>query len=193
MPRLAPVTRTTRLRSVDVQHRPAGDAALGQRADRVARLAPADLEVDLRVELAGGEERQEAAQRRGGAAAAVELVEDVEAVEARAGGADEQGARGELGRGRIGAREGDGDAVAGDSLQRGAEADAADAFEDDVEPRPLWLEVVDHLVGAEVDEAAGSVSVGRDAGDVRPGAVRELDGEAPDAAAGSGDEHAASD
>src|SRR4029453_4319322 len=124
MPRLAPVTRATRSTSVDVQHGLAGDLAVGQRADGVAGLAPADLEVDLGVELAGGDERRQSAQRQPRATALVELVEDKEAVEARAGRAAEERPSRELGRGRVAARERDDRPVERDALQRGAEARA---------------------------------------------------------------------
>src|SRR5262245_56557134 len=111
MPRLAPVTRATRMRSVDVEDRLAGDAALDERADRVGRLAPADLEIDVRVQAAGGDEGAQAPQQRAGAVVVVELVEDVEAVEPRAGGADEERPRREPGGGGVAAGERDDDAV----------------------------------------------------------------------------------
>ena len=70
---------------------------------------------------------------------------------------------------------------------------AADALDDHVEARPLGRELVDDLVGAEVGEAAGALGAGRDGGDVGAADVGELDGEAPDAAAGAGHQHAPGD
>src|SRR4029450_7644852 len=62
MPRLAPVTRATGEGSVDVEDRLARDAAVDERVDGVGRLAPARLEVDVRVEAVGGHERDQAVE-----------------------------------------------------------------------------------------------------------------------------------
>ena len=123
MPRLAPVTSATRERSVDVEDRLARDAAVEQRVDGVGRLAPARLEVDLRVQAAGGDERERAGRASPVAAAALgQLGEDEQAVDARAGGAAEERARGVLDvRARVAVGEGDDRAVGRDALDRGAE------------------------------------------------------------------------
>src|SRR4051794_16037703 len=149
MPRLAPVTRATRSASVDVEDRLAGHPALEQRVDRLGRVAPADLEVDVRVEAAGGEERNQAVEQRGGAAALGQLGEDHQAVDMRPGGAAEERARGELGRGaRVAVGERNDRAVARDALDGVSESRTADALEDDVELRALGGQLVDDLVGA---------------------------------------------
>ena len=80
-----------------------------------------------------------------------------------------------------------------DALDRGAERRAADALDDHVELRPLGRELVDDLVGAEVGEAAGALGAGRDGGHVGAADVGELHGEAADAAARAGDQHAPRD
>ena len=130
----------------------------------------------------------------GGSAALGQLGEDHEAVDARAGSAAEERARGVLDvRARVAVGERDDRAVGRHALDGGAERGAADALGDRVEHRPLRRELVDDLVGAELGEAAGALGAGRDGGDVRAADVGELDGEAPDAAARAGHQHAPRD
>ena len=90
----------------------AGDAALEQRRDRRARLAPRPLEVDLRVELAGGDERREPREIAAAGAGALDLLEDEQAVQTRAGRSAEQRPRREADRFGVAGGERDDDAAA---------------------------------------------------------------------------------
>src|SRR5204863_2261061 len=90
MPRLAPVTSATGAGSVDVEDGLAGDAAVEEGLDGVVGLAPARLEVDVRIEAAGGHEREQPLEHPRRAAALGQLGEDEQAVDARAGGAAEE-------------------------------------------------------------------------------------------------------
>ena len=136
----------------------------------------------------------QAVEHPGRAAALGQLGEDEQAVDARSGRAAEQRAGGVLDvRARVAVGEGDDGAVGRDALDRGAQRRAADALDDHVELGPLGRELVDDLVGAEVGEAAGALGAGRDGGHVGAADVGELHGEAPDAAARAGDEHAPRD
>src|SRR5205085_3672370 len=90
MPRFAPVTSATGERSVDVEDRLPGDPAIEEGLDRVAGLAPARLEVDVRVEAPGRDERDQALEHPGRAAALGQLGEDEQAVDARPRGAAEE-------------------------------------------------------------------------------------------------------
>src|SRR5256885_17101453 len=96
MPRLAPVTSATGAASVDVEDDLARHAALEEGIDGVAGLAPARLEVDVRVEAPGGDERDQALEHPGRAAALGQLGEDEQTVDARPRGAAEERARGGL-------------------------------------------------------------------------------------------------
>ena len=160
-----------------------------------AGLAPARLEVDVRVEAAGRDEGEQAVEHPGRPAALGQLGEDEQAVDARA-----------RGRGRRASAWGTRRARSGRCWRRrrrcrrratrwiAAPSDgAADALDDHVELGPLGRELVDDLVGAEVGEAAGALGTGRDGGHVGAADVGELHGEAPDAAARAGDQHAPRD
>ena len=127
-------------------------------------------------------------------AALGQLGEDEQAVE-RAPGARPNSARVGNSTGALGSLLAKETTVpsARDALDRGAERRAADALDDHVELRPLGRELVEDLVGAELGEAAGALGAGRDGGDVGAAEVGELDGEAADAAAGAGDQHAPAD
>src|SRR4051812_13585476 len=161
MPRLAPVTSATAAASVDVEDDLAGDAAFEEGLDGVAGLAPARLEIDVRIEAPGSDERDQALEHPGRAAALDQLGEDHQTVDARARGAAEERARGVLDlRAGVGAGERDDRAVGRDALNRGAQRGPADALDDDVELGPLGRELVDDLVGAEVGEAAGALRAG---------------------------------
>ena len=118
-----------------------------------------------------------------------QLVEDEQAAHDRARRAAEQRPRRErrlgLGRGERHDR-----AARRDELDRAAEGRAADALDDRVVALVVVVEVEDDALGPELAQAASALLVARDAGHVRTRARRELHGEAPDAAAGAGDEHA---
>src|SRR4051794_16022641 len=161
MPRLAPVTSATGAASVDVEDDLARHAAVEEGGYGVAGLAPARLEVDVRVEAPGGHERDQALEHPGRAAPLGQLGEDEQPVDARPRGAAEERARRVLDvRARVAVGEGDDRAVGRDALDRGAQRGPADALDDDVELRPVGRELVDDLVGAEVGEAARALGAG---------------------------------
>src|SRR5512132_1127706 len=93
MPRLAPVTSATGARSVDVEDGLAGDAAIEEGVDGVGGLAPARLEVDVRVEAPGGHQGGQPVEHPGRATALGQLGEDQQAVDARPRGSAEERAR----------------------------------------------------------------------------------------------------
>ena len=125
-------------------------------------------------------------------AEARELVEHAQAVEARAAAVVE--ARDvERGRLRRGGAEGHDRPARGDARERGGEARAADRLEQQVERLALGLERGDQLVGAELAQALAALGVADHAGDVRAGALGELDRVTADAAGRAGDEHAAAE
>src|SRR3954447_6150617 len=161
MPRLAPVTSATGAASVDVEDDLARDAAFEESLNGVAGLAPARLEIDMRIAAPGGDQRDQPLEHPGRAAALGQLAEDEQTVDARPRGAAEERARGVLDlRAGVAVGEGDDRAVGRDALDRGAQRGPADALDDDVELGTLGGELVDDLVGAEVGEAAGALGAG---------------------------------
>ena len=68
-------------RLVDRQDGLAVDPPVEQRLDRLAGVAPGQRDVDLRVELAGGDQVREPSEVGGARAGVLELGEDVQAVE----------------------------------------------------------------------------------------------------------------